>query len=111
MMYLRAFFFNRVQQLIQYLYNSRSCFMLYKVTLAVFLLLTITTAKAQPTFKPDTANKINIQILPPTQFILGSRDSSAEITRLVGTVHLRQGDNDMTCDSAWFNIATNNVEA
>lgn len=79
--------------------------------LAVFLLVAVTNAKAQPSFKPDTANKINIQILPPTQFILGSRDSSAEITRLVGTVHLKQGENDMTCDSAWFNIGANNVEA
>lgn len=77
----------------------------------LLLLLSGYRADAQPAFRPDTANKINIQIMPPTQFILGSRDSTREITRLIGTVHLKQGENDMTCDSAWFNIATNNVEA
>jgi lipopolysaccharide export system protein LptA len=110
MMYLRAFFIHRVQ-LFQYLYQRRYYFIQHKVILAVFFLLFAVTGIAQPVFKPDTANKINIQILPPTQLILGSRDSMAEVTRLVGTVHLRQDDNDMTCDSAWFNIGANNVEA
>ena len=59
---------------------------------------------------PDTTDKITVQILNAEKFI-GTRTDSVEKTKMVGNVHLRQGDNDMICDSAYIDMASNNVEA
>lgn len=73
-------------------------------------MLSGSNAAAQQKPPTDTTDKITVQILNAEKFI-GTRTDSSEQTKLVGNVHLKQGDNDMVCDSAYINLATNNVEA
>ena len=43
--------------------------------------------------------------------MIGTRNDTGEVTKLINEVHLRQDQTDMFCDSAYFNIGENNVEA
>jgi lipopolysaccharide export system protein LptA len=60
----------------------------------------------------DTANKLNIEILPGSgtnlQFL---QTDSGGINKLIHNVQLKQDDTYMYCDSAYINLAKNNMEA
>lgn len=73
------------------------CFMLF-----------IAPARAQK--KDDAAKKVPIEILSAAvlQHVL---TDSGEINKLIDSVVMKQGDNMMYCDSAYFDLAKNNVEA
>ncbi len=60
----------------------------------------------------DTANKLNIEILPSggTNLQYIQTDSGA-INKLINNVQLRQGDTYMYCDSAYVDLAKNNMQA
>lgn len=72
-----------------------------------FMLL-IAPARAQK--KDDAAKKVPIEILSAAvlQHVL---TDSGEINKLIDSVVMKQGDNMMYCDSAYFDLAKNNVEA
>lgn len=81
-----------------------------KIFFAIAFILSAATAKAQ---KPiDTANKLNIEILPSggTNLQYIQTDSGA-INKLINNVQLRQGDTYMYCDSAYVDLAKNNMQA
>ncbi|HTN46293.1 MAG TPA: OstA-like protein [Flavipsychrobacter sp.] len=67
------------------------------------------TAHAQ---KVDTSNKLNIEILPGNgtnlQYI---QTDSGAMNKLINNVQLRQGETYMYCDSAYINLAKNNLQA
>jgi len=62
--------------------------------------------------KLDTANKLNIEILPSNgtnlQYI---ETDSGGMNKLINNVQLKQGDTYMYCDSAYINLAKNNMQA
>ncbi len=60
--------------------------------------------------KDDAAKKVPIEILSAAvlQHVL---TDSGEINKLIDSVVMKQGDNMMYCDSAYFDLAKNNVEA
>lgn len=60
----------------------------------------------------DTANKLNIEILPSggTNLQYIQTDSGA-INKLINSVQMRQGDTYMYCDSAYVDLAKNNMQA
>lgn len=60
--------------------------------------------------KADTAKKVNVEILRAEYQEYIKTDTNA-FNKLVGDVHLEQGENAMYCDSAYVNLETNNVEA
>ena len=60
----------------------------------------------------DTSSKLNIEILPSngTNLQYVQTDSGA-MNKLINNVQLRQGDTYMYCDSAYINLAKNNMQA
>lgn len=60
--------------------------------------------------KADTSKKISVEILQAEYQEYIKTDTNA-FNKLVGNVHLMQGENNMYCDSAYVNLETNNVEA
>ncbi len=77
--------------------------------LPVLLCLAFETS-AQKTKIIDTTDKITIQIVNAESFV-GIKVDTLDQTKLIGNVQLKQGDNLMTCDSAYINLIANNVEA
>ena len=67
-------------------------------------------AAAQQKRVIDTNDKITIQIVNAEAFV-GIKRDTLEQTKLIGNVQMKQGDNFMSCDSAYINLVANNVEA
>lgn len=76
--------------------------------LSIYCLCIIQGLHAQET--ADTSKKVNVEILQAEYQEYIKTDTNA-FNKLVGDVHLMQGDNNMYCDSAYVNLETNNVEA
>lgn len=76
----------------------------------VLMLLLALEARAQT--GSDTSSKVPIEILPGngTRFEYVTTDSGA-VNKLIGNVALRQGETNMYCDSAYIDLARNNVYA
>ena len=82
------------------------------LTCAFALLVSIiisTNAGAQSATK-DTANSVEIIIRNAGSYI-GVKTDTAQLTKFIGDVHLSQGTSDVYCDSAYIDMAKNNVEA
>ncbi len=77
--------------------------------LVLYAILSV-PAGAQKQQRIDTTDKVTIQIVNAEAFV-GIKRDTLEQTKLIGNVQLRQGDNQMSCDSAYINLAANNVEA
>lgn len=77
--------------------------------LCFLALLLSATARAQ---QADTSGKTPVEILPSvgTRLEYITTDSGA-INKLINNVALKQGDNFMYCDSAYIDLAKNNVYA
>ncbi len=60
--------------------------------------------------KADTSKKVNVEIVRAEYQEYIQTDTNS-FNKLVGDVHLVQGENAMYCDSAYVNLQTNNVEA
>jgi lipopolysaccharide export system protein LptA len=58
----------------------------------------------------DTSKSITVDIISATNSY-GLQTDSGLMQRMVGNVQLKQGDTYMSCDSAWLNLASNNMEA
>lgn len=76
--------------------------------LSICCLCMFSAAHAQE--KVDTSKKVNVEILRAEYQEYIKTDTNA-FNKLVGDVHLMQGENAMYCDSAYVNLETNNVEA
>ncbi|RYE24149.1 MAG: hypothetical protein EOP51_08275 [Sphingobacteriales bacterium] len=59
----------------------------------------------------DTAKRTPIEIMPGTGVLQYVETDSGAINKLIGNVILKQGESLMYCDSAYFDLAHNNVEA
>ena len=60
--------------------------------------------------KADTSNKVNIEIVQ-AKYLYYLQTDSGGIDKLIDNVILKQADNMMYCDSAFFNLSKNTVEA
>lgn len=58
----------------------------------------------------DTSKSIIVNIIS-VRNSYGIQTDSGLMQRMVGNVQLQQGDAYMSCDSAWLNLVTNNMEA
>jgi len=61
--------------------------------------------------KTDTAGKVPIEVMPGTGRLQYVQTDTGAINKLIGNVVLKQGENMMYCDSAYFNLDKNTVEA
>ena len=59
----------------------------------------------------DTAGKVPIEVMPGTGRLQYLQTDTGAINKLIGNVILKQGENLMYCDSAYFNLDKNTVEA
>ncbi len=82
----------------------------YKIFVSCFLVFTgfISYAQKKPA---DTAKKMPIEIMPGTGILQYVETDTGAINKLIGNVILKQGESIMYCDSAYFDLARNNVEA
>jgi lipopolysaccharide export system protein LptA len=55
--------------------------------------------------------KVPIEVLPGTGILQYIMTDTGGINKLIGNVQLKQGENLMFCDSAYFNLDKNSVEA
>lgn len=55
--------------------------------------------------------KVPIQILHANELTVSRSPEGTEVNKLIGDVQLQQAESYMNCDSAYINLATNNVEA
>lgn len=79
---------------------------------AICCLLIMHTLPAVAQQKPaDTSNKTPIEIMPGTGLLRYVQTDSGAINKLIGNVILKQGESYLYCDSAYFDLAKNNVEA
>lgn len=60
--------------------------------------------------KKDTAGKVPIEIMPGTGRLQYVQTDSGAVNKLIGNVILKQGENMMYCDSAYFYLDRNMVE-
>jgi lipopolysaccharide export system protein LptA len=60
--------------------------------------------------KSDTSNKVNIEIVQ-AKYLYYVQTDSGGIDKLIENVILKQAENTMYCDSAYFNLSKNIVEA
>lgn len=74
-------------------------------------LLVFTSAPAIAQNKTDTSKKTPIEIMPGTGVLQYVETDSGAINKLIGNVILKQGESTLYCDSAYFDLARNNVEA
>ena len=61
--------------------------------------------------KADTANKMPIEIMPGTGVLQFVQTDSGGLNKLIGNVILKQGETMMYCDSAYFFLEKNTLEA
>jgi lipopolysaccharide export system protein LptA len=59
----------------------------------------------------DTSGKVPIEVMPGTGRLQYVQTDSGAINKLIGNVILKQGENMMYCDSAYFFLERNTVEA
>lgn len=59
----------------------------------------------------DTAKKVPIQVMPGTGTLRYVQTDTGSINKLIGNVILKQGETMMYCDSAYFYLDKNSVEA
>ena len=80
-----------------------------------FLLLYISGVSLSPVAfaqtKTDTAGKVPIEVMPGTGRLQYVQTDSGAVNKLIGNVILKQGENMMYCDSAYFNLDKNTVES
>lgn len=81
----------------------------YKTLICCLLVFAGHCAMAQN--KTDTSKKTPIEIMPGTGVLQYVETDSGAINKLIGNVILKQGESLMYCDSAYFDLARNNVEA
>lgn len=91
--------------------EQQNCFLgLVRLVVILFLCVFIANSKALAQQSKDTANKINIEILSANFLDYVQTDSGA-INKLIGNASMKQGEAFMYCDSAYFNLAKNTMEA
>ncbi|WP_276132286.1 OstA-like protein [Polluticoccus soli] len=61
--------------------------------------------------RTDTAGKVPIEVMPGTGRLQYVQTDSGAVNKLIGNVILKQGENMMYCDSAYFFLDRNTVEA
>ncbi|MBN8669340.1 MAG: hypothetical protein J0L80_01550 [Chitinophagales bacterium] len=83
---------------------------LVRLVVILFLCVFVANGKALAQQSKDTANKINIEILSANFLDYVQTDSGA-INKLIGNASMKQGEAFMYCDSAYFNLAKNTMEA
>ncbi len=81
----------------------------YTIALTAMVFLHVATAKAQKS--ADTAKKVPIELMPGIQLLRFEQTDSGGINKLIGNVSLKQGETMMYCDSAYFFLDRNSVEA
>lgn len=81
-----------------------------KTFAAVWLLLLCCAPNAAAQGKADTTKKVPINILNASLLTAIETDSGS-LTKLIGNVQLQQDETIMYCDSAYFFLSKNNVEA
>ncbi len=59
----------------------------------------------------DTSGRVPVELLPGIQNLYVIQTDSGDIDKLIGNVALKQGETTMYCDSAYFNLTKNVVEA
>jgi lipopolysaccharide export system protein LptA len=89
--------------------NSLNIKTAYNSLICCLLVFTSVSSFAQK--KADSANKTPIEIMPGTGVLQYVETDSGAINKLIGNVILKQGESLMYCDSAYFDLARNNVEA
>ncbi|MBS1773543.1 MAG: hypothetical protein JST82_11845 [Bacteroidetes bacterium] len=75
------------------------------------LCLMLCTVNTYAQKKADTANKVPVELLPGIENLYVVQTDSGDIDKLIGNVGLKQGETYMYCDSAYFNLSKNTVEA
>jgi lipopolysaccharide export system protein LptA len=78
------------------------------VAVAIAIVLTFPT---QAQKKADTAKKMPIEIMPGTGVLQFVQTDSGGLNKLIGNVILKQGETMMYCDSAYFFLEKNSLEA
>lgn len=81
----------------------------YSLALCCLFMFISLQLKAQN--NTDTAKKMPIEVMPGTGLLRFVQTDSGGINKLIGNVILKQDDSYLYCDSAYFDLAKNNVEA